>query len=1512
MKKKLGIILLCMMIGASLMRLDVLAVSQENPGKSEENTTKEITSKMKITGFKDGEADEPLETMHLENKTALESVQFPKELSVYLEQETKETKIPVQWECQEDFMETKKDRYYFYPKWDENTYCTDDSVRQSMIPYIEVIIDQKTIESEPVKKQAEEQQGTQTAPNSLTQKRVSGDIFVGASQSYKDVFTLLQDSNVSGDITVHITEDITETVGDTIELPNRITSFTIVNDDVDEHIWNVNRIFANGIPLTIGEHLQIDGISYNMSKIYGGGNEADIYAAPHLTILGSVNGTVYGGGYNSSVFGDIKINLLGKVTWGVFGGGYAYGEPGKLMQTANVTGNISIVTGSDASTNRVIGGGTTDADRNGDQYRLVANVYGNTTIYTDGLVDEIIGGGYAYYYSTNVNVESTTDVSGQANITLGANARAQSSIKLYGGGYALSELRVISYVKELQANVGSTYIMAIEDSQASVSQEDEYSFSLITGGGYAAGRYSVADVMQTTSITTGRVCWESALGVVGGGYAIRGGQANVVGSTNIVIQGIENQTADYENVNAVYGGGYANSAFDDSNDTKLEPMVSVANVGGTNVTIKSTAQYAYGSFDQIGLLGGGYADGSSDLTPTGYTEYDRCSAIAKVLGDISVTVESGSTITDRVIGGGYVEARGNASISGSIQMKFGDACTITNNMIGGSIFKTGSIASNDFILCADIGGNVSTVMGDRCKLNGWYFGGSYGGVVNSTGKIGGDVINSFGENTTINNTFAGGGYAGKNGVNVNIAGSVKTTFKENTTLNKNYIGGGYCGGENTSADIGGLQTIIYGNFSVVGFMGGGYVYASDHGSATIGSNSNPTSASIEFIGDGRSQFKAQKWTYFGGNATQMNADATIYGDKETIFDGTIPTNSIVNGGYAASNAGAMITGDNSLIIKNTELPVAVSIYGGGYATGNGDVRLLKDCNITLQNVELTGWVYGAGRAAGNGNSNIEGNVHFIADSITSTKSLVGGGYGEVSTASADVFGKINIQMLGDNDIAGALYVGGYQNSDVGSVDLQIVGAQANTVLYSIWDVYDDKSSKILNDYEMTVGDGVQLTGVSICHLFGVTDLHITDQAILKHSSLTKGNANNVNKFFWNINTVQLDQGGFLLLTNENSTGTKEIINGNFIGGGKLTLLAAHCLEINGTVSEKTELSIIGTPQQNEIYITALSNGTGTFTFINDALMLVSDVQDAQHTKWSMQLKDTLDITTETLKEGCVGELYQDQFTCVSNSTVNWMLAEGTLPEGLQLNTADGTLTGTPMTKGSYTFKIKAVTASGIEEIKEFTLEIKKKDPIPDPVLPENNAIQGVEVNDVYIKGTIVTFEAKGAGMDNVSPIRGDVRWKPESWKVNPSGVFEDEAPFIGSFDTSGMRIGEHRLKVIFRKQIFDGAIWQDTDLIDEQSVLIVVKQVDDEKPEVPVDPSVPNKPELPDDPVHPSQPSEPGQSEESDLPKDSVDITVNEETEAPKTGDVVNVLPWLYSTGTLLGILILYRRRLQK
>ncbi len=1512
MKKKLGIILLCMMIGASLMCLDVLAVSQENPEKSEENTAAETTSKMKITGFKEINSGEPLKVIHLENKDRLDFTQFPKELSVYLNQETMETKIPVQWECQEDFKQTKKNQYYFYPKWDENTYFIDDSNAQLMIPYIEVIIDQKETETEPVKKQAEEKQEIQRANPSLLQAKVSGDIFVGTSQSYKDVFTLLQDSNVSGDITVHISEDIIETVKDTIEMPDRITSFTIVNDDINEHTWNINRIFTNGIPFTIGEHLQIDGISYNMSKIYGGGNATDLYAAPHLTILGSVNGTVYGGGYNSSVFGDVEIDLQGKVTRGIFGGGHAYGEPGKITQTANVTGNISIVTGSDASTNKVIGGGTTDADRNGDLYHLMANVYGNTTIYTDGEVDEIIGGGYAYYYSTNVNVESTTDVSGQANITLGENARGQSSIKLYGGGYALSELRVIAYVKKLQANVGSTQIMAIEDSQASASQEDEHSFSLITGGGYAVGRYSVADVMQTTSITTGRVCWESALGVVGGGYAFRGGQANVIGSTNIIIQGIENQTADYENVNAVYGGGYANSAFDDTDDTKLEPMVSVANVGGTNITIKNTAQYAYGSFDQIGLLGGGYADGSSDLSPTGYADYDRCPVVAKVLGDISITVESGNTITDRVIGGGYVEERGDASISGSIQIQVGDACTITNNVISGSIFKASSSSSNNYLLSADIGSNVSTVMGDHCTLNGWYFGGSYGGAVNSSGRIGGDVTNSFGENITIKNTFAGGGYAGKNGVNVDIAGNVKTTFKENAALNKNYIGGGYCGGENTSANINGLQTVIYGDFSVIGFMGGGYVYASDHGSATIGSISNPTSASIEFIGDGNSQFMAQKWTYFGGNATQTNANATIYGDKETIFDGTVPTNSIVNGGYAASNAVAVITGDNSLIIKNTALPAAASIYGGGYATGNGDVRLLKDCNVTLQNTDLTGWVYGAGRATGNGNSTIEGNVHFIADRITSTKSLVGGGYGETNTASTDVLGKINIQMLGDNDITGALYAGGYQNSDVGSVDLQIIGAQANTVLYSIWDVYDDTSSNILNGYEMTVGDGTQLTGISVCHLYGVTDLHIMDQAILKHSSLTNGKANNVNKLFWNMNSVQLDQGGTLLLTNENSTNTKEMINENFTGGGKLTLLAAHCLEINGTVNEKTELSIIGTPQQNEIYITALNNGTGTFTYMNDALMLVPDVQEKHHTKWTMQIKDTLEITTEALKDGIIGELYQDQFTCISNNTVSWMLVEGVLPEGLQLNAINGMLTGMPTAEGSYTFKIKAVTALGIEEIKEFTLQIKKKDPIIDPVLPEDNAIQGVTVNDVYIKGTIVTFEAKGAGMDNVSPTRGDVRWKPESWKVNPSGIFTDKAPFMGSFDTTGMKIGEHTLKVFFRKQIFDGTIWQDTDLVDEQSVQIKVKQIEDEKPEVPADPSVPNKPELPDKPEHPSQPNKPGQSEESNPPKDSVDITVIEETDTPKTGDALNALPWLFTTAALLGVLILYRKRLQK
>lgn len=77
-------------------------------------------------------------------------------------------------------------------------------------------------------------------------------------------------------------------------------------------------------------------------------------------------------------------------------------------------------------------------------------------------------------------------------------------------------------------------------------------------------------------------------------------------------------------------------------------------------------------------------------------------------------------------------------------------------------------------------------------------------------------------------------------------------------------------------------------------------------------------------------------------------------------------------------------------------------------------------------------------------------------------------------------------------------------------------------------------------------------------------------------------------------------------------------------------------------------------------------------------------------KFRITIKPRVTITTTSLAPTLVGKPYTVKIGSSGAETQWWSIDAGTLPPGLAL-TADGTLTGTPTTVGSYTFTIKLVS-----------------------------------------------------------------------------------------------------------------------------------------------------------------------------------------------------------------------------
>ena len=80
------------------------------------------------------------------------------------------------------------------------------------------------------------------------------------------------------------------------------------------------------------------------------------------------------------------------------------------------------------------------------------------------------------------------------------------------------------------------------------------------------------------------------------------------------------------------------------------------------------------------------------------------------------------------------------------------------------------------------------------------------------------------------------------------------------------------------------------------------------------------------------------------------------------------------------------------------------------------------------------------------------------------------------------------------------------------------------------------------------------------------------------------------------------------------------------------------------------------------------------------------------------------ITTTTLPDGKVGEAYNQLLSANGSVPITWNVEGGALPDGLTLNSANGTISGTPSKAGNFKFTVKATNAGG-SNTKELTIKV---------------------------------------------------------------------------------------------------------------------------------------------------------------------------------------------------------------
>lgn len=179
-----------------------------------------------------------------------------------------------------------------------------------------------------------------------------------------------------------------------------------------------------------------------------------------------------------------------------------------------------------------------------------------------------------------------------------------------------------------------------------------------------------------------------------------------------------------------------------------------------------------------------------------------------------------------------------------------------------------------------------------------------------------------------------------------------------------------------------------------------------------------------------------------------------------------------------------------------------------------------------------------------------------------------------------------------------------------------------------------------------------------------------------------------------------------------------------------------------------------------------------------------------------------------------------------------------LPSKVVINTTEGEMkakvkwnvkecTYDPSVKQEQTFKVNGtvVLPDGVENPDQIslitavkvTVKAGRTAQIADPA---NNKITGISA-DGYTTQSKITFTAVGAGMDNESPGKGDVRYVPDRWTVINTNSWS-QAPYTATFGIT--KEGTYNLTVVFNAQQYDGKSWKNTGKQDTKQVSFTISQ----------------------------------------------------------------------------------------
>ena len=172
------------------------------------------------------------------------------------------------------------------------------------------------------------------------------------------------------------------------------------------------------------------------------------------------------------------------------------------------------------------------------------------------------------------------------------------------------------------------------------------------------------------------------------------------------------------------------------------------------------------------------------------------------------------------------------------------------------------------------------------------------------------------------------------------------------------------------------------------------------------------------------------------------------------------------------------------------------------------------------------------------------------------------------------------------------------------------------------------------------------------------------------------------------------------------------------------------------------------------------------------------------------------IQTTSLPAGTVGAAYSANLNATGGSTpYTWAVSAGSLPAGIALDSASGTLSGTPTAAGNFDFTASVTDTSNQSATKQLRITVNPPPPPPPPLSITTTTLGNGTVGQVYSSSVSATG---GTPPYNWSVTAGAL---PGGLSLSTSGAISGTPTAAGAFDftvsvtDAGSQSGTKQLRI---------------------------------------------------------------------------------------------------------------------